>query len=216
MQYGSWGSAIEDGCTSIGSDCSSSTAAGGGLLLSIGYVWRGLGFDVFAAATGDVSSRTFQSPYGGESVNMGRLGGLLAIRGRASVEAGPMRVALAAGPGVAFRMLTGTNNFAAVSGEGTTTVQGPTGPTTVTSVVSSNQRPQLPFYQSYNALALVGDASLEWRSSPSLALALGLVVWVEKPVSPVAIGGGDMGGTVVLISGVDTTLMPYVGLHFGS
>jgi hypothetical protein len=40
-------------------------------------------------------------------------------------------------------------------------------------------------------------------------------VWVEKPTSPDAIDGGDMGGSVVVVGGVDTRLMPYFGLHFG-
>ncbi len=199
----------------MGTGCAASTAVGGGLLLSIGYMWRHFGFDVFGAATGDGGSRSFLSRTGAEqSVSMGRLGGLLAIRARATYEAGPLRGTLAMGPGLAYRVLTGTNNFTSLSGMVTASVPELTG-SVAGNYASANQRPDLPFIQGYHAIAFTGDASIEWRANPSTSLAVGLVVWVEKPTAPVAIGGGDMGGSVVLASGVETTLMPYFGLRFG-
>jgi hypothetical protein len=216
VQSGSWGSVVESECSSVGSDCAASTAVGGGLLLSIGYMWRHFGFDVFGAATGDGGSRSFLSRTGaGQSVSMGRLGGLLAVRARATYDAGPLRGTLALGPGLAYRVLTGTNNFTSLAGMATTTLPNVAGSAALANEAASSQRPDLPFVQGYHALAFTGDASLEWRANPSTSLAVGLVVWIEKPTAPVAIDGGDMGGSVVLASGVETTLMPYFGLHFG-
>lgn len=106
------GSDVESACSSIGSACSASGDVGGALFVSIGYMWKRLGFDVFAGATGDGGSRSFASRASGdESLSMGRLGGLVAIRLRGSVDVGPLRATLAAGPGLAYRMLTGTDDF---------------------------------------------------------------------------------------------------------
>jgi len=86
---------------------------------------------------------------------------------------------------------------------------------TVSDVLIQGHRLNLPFLQTYRAAAFTMDASLEWRATASTTLAVGLILWLDKLAAPVSIDGGDMGGRIVIASGVDSTLMPYFGLHFG-
>lgn len=144
MQLGRSGSEVERRCDAFGPACSAPPALGGGLVVSMGLMWKHFGFDVLGAALFDSAERRVVDRQG---FTVQRLGGLGALRLRASIQSRSFRATLAAGPGAMVRLL---GKSASVGLPDDTA--------------------------SYSSLAFTADLSGQWRIGDSTALALGVMV----------------------------------------
>ncbi|MBX3185757.1 MAG: hypothetical protein KF819_02030 [Labilithrix sp.] len=194
IQIGGSGSQGETRCASLGSQCAADAATGGGFMFSVGYMWKYLGFDVLGASTLDGGERSYV-PHGGvrRSYFVERLGGMAAVRLRAQIQSEDFRGALAIGPGVTFRAVGEAASFPSVPKDGAT----------------------------YGSASFTADLSAQWRIGRPTALALGAMLWVEDAGSEVttvrsriAAQAGES-SEFHLVSGMQASVMPYIGLQFG-
>ena len=188
MQINSAGSESETNCVTLGSQCSASTPLGGGLLFSVGYMWRELGFDVLVGGILDNGSRLYADPSGNaKSYSVARVGGMQAIRVRGSIQSENFRGVVAVGPGLSERIIGIGQGF-----------------------------PSLPKdTSSYVSLAFTIDVSGQWRMGSSTALAAGVMLWVDDSGDGVTTLAAPTAGTFHLVSGTQTFFLPYIGLQFG-
>jgi hypothetical protein len=188
LQLGSSGSESERACDSLGSQCTASPALGGGVFVSAGYQWKYLGFDLLGGGSFDAGGRRYVDPEGAaKSYHVQRLAGLTALRLRAQLQSESFRVALAAGPGVVWRLVGSVDRGVGV--------------------------PDAP--SSYSAIAFTGDVSGQWRLGESTALAIGAMAWLDHAGENVTANGAAARDGFRLVSGPQATLMPYLGLQFG-
>jgi hypothetical protein len=186
LQIGSTGSESERSCESVGSQCSADTASGGGIMFSVGYMWKYVGFDILGGATAEGGERRYYPNRGAqESYTMERIGGIAAVRLRGQIQSENFRATLAFGPGLGFRAVGQTDSFPGVPKDGGT----------------------------YRSGAFTADLSGGWRIGRTTALVLGTMLWIEN-------AGDDVTtyrslGKFHLVSGTQTTLMPYLGFQFG-
>lgn len=201
MLVGSTGSDVETRCSALGSNCSAENENGGGLMFSVGHAWKYIGFDVLGGVSLDGSTRRYVDAHGApHSYAMVRFGGFAAARLRGTIQSDDFRVALAIGPGAAYRLVGKTNEYLSVPSDG----------------------------NHYGSLAFTADVSVQWRMSRTTALALGALVWIEGagdnvkmhetlPNGWMGAANGQLVGTSdrALVSGTQTMLLPYIGLQFG-
>jgi hypothetical protein len=190
-QLGSSGSQSERGCTSLGTKCSANPLEGGGVFVSFGHMWKYVGFDVLGGATADMADRGYVDPSGAShSYGIERLSALAAVRVRGSVQSSWGRATLAAGPGFVYRLVA---------------ISGP-----VAGITSS-----LPTDAStYRSLALTADASVQLRTGRTTALALGVMLWMDR-AGDVTTRRGPVAGEMHMVSGAQASVMPYLGFQFG-
>ena len=201
MALGSSGSDVDKGCGALGSQCNSANEGGGGFMFSTGYTWRYIGFDVLAGASLDGSTRSYVDASGAsKSYAMERVGGFAAVRMRGTLQTNDLRVSLAVGPGAAYRLVGMSSEYLGSPGDG----------------------------NKYGSLALSADLSVSWRLSRTTALSAGAMLWMESAGQDVKMHVGlpsagmppkasDLvaASSRDLVSGVQTMLLPYIGLTFG-
>lgn len=186
IQVGSSGSETERTCGAVGSSCSADSPSGGGFMFSVGYMWKYVGFDILGGATAEGGERRYTSSKGGaESYTVEKVGGLAAMRLRGSIQNESFRGTLAMGPGIAFRVVGQSDSFPGLPKDGGT----------------------------YRSFAFTADLNGQWRMGRSTALVLGTMVWVEDAGDDVTTYRSQ--GKFHLVSGKQTTVMPYLGLQFG-
>ncbi len=188
MQLGSSGNEAERNCASLGSQCTADGASGGGFMFAIGGMWKYVGFDVLGGLSVDGGARSFVDASGApRSYNVSRAGAFAAARLRGSYQTKHVRFMAAAGPGASVRAVGLSKESFGVPHDGNT----------------------------YGSLAFTADVGAQWRMTRSTALAAGAMLWVEDAGQDVKthalLGNGDRH----LVSGVQTMLMPYIGLQFG-
>jgi hypothetical protein len=218
---GGMGTTIETNCSTLGaSTCSTPNAVGGGAFGYIGYTWDPVGFEFMLGAMVDEAKQTATfnatstssstsiapaaDPARTESFQFLRVGGIAAIRARVGFQSGILRGTVSAGPGVSYRLIqmerdaTATSNGQALD-------------------------KYVPGAVGYISPALSADASLQFRLSPTLAIAVGVTFLADNAsiagnnsVSP-SPGHNPLIPTpgYNLATGTQAFLGPFLGMHFG-
>jgi hypothetical protein len=224
FEPGGEGNEIDTGCTRLGAQsCATSAPVGGGLMGWVGWAWNPIGVELFLAGEGDQAtpSATFiggsalQNPLAVgnphvEQFGFARVGGMGAVRVRASLQTDRIRGSLAAGAGFALKdfVFFGRDTKSNSGGENTYTDR--SGHTYLSPAVSL-------------------DGSIALRLSPATAIALGLMMMFETAGSDVQsspngsqyIGGGQAPPAPLptpayhFATGAQTFIGPYLGLQFG-
>ena len=220
FEPGGEGNELDTGCNQLGAEsCATSAPIGGGLMGWVGYEWRPVGVEAFLAGEYDQStpSATFVGATSSlenpltvgqprvEQFGFLRFGGLGAIRARVSAETTRFRFSFAAGFGLSVKDMllerqTATNSNA------------------TNSYVDKDGH-------AYVSPALSGDLSVAFRTSSTLAIAVGAFLWLESagsnltsnPNGQVLLSNGQPLPTPAyhFASGAQVFLGPYVGLQFG-
>jgi hypothetical protein len=215
---------IDTNCTGLAaSKCSSSAPIGGGLMGWFGYAWHPVGVEAFLAGEYDQStpSATFvgattplENPLAVgqprvEQFAFLRLGGIAALRARVSAQTERFRVSLAAGFGISFKDMLLERSATTNSGAQNAYVD--------------------KSGHTYVSPAIATDLSVSLRVNPTLAIAIGGLVWFETAGSNVTsapsanqyLAGGATPATPIptpayhFATGAQTFVGPYLGLQFG-
>jgi PEGA domain len=226
---GGSGNEIETRCNDLGaSSCSTPMPIGGGLFGYLGYSFNPIGFEVMLGGELDqVKPKANFAGYGGpntssnpsltgpprvEQFTFVRTGGVVAVRARVNLEGKYLRGSLAAGPGLSYK-------YAALSERRATSTDG-----------KNLQDVYAPSGQGYASPAVTADASVQWRMTESVALTLGMLLWLESSSFTDVRAPGDLhrymaadGQTPAAIttppyqitSGSQVFLGPYLGMQCG-
>jgi hypothetical protein len=225
---GGEGTELETGCSGLGAtSCETPSPIGGGLFGYVGWTWNPVGFEVMLAATGDQAKQTaaFSSasktgttpltPHD-EKFTFGRIGGLAAVRARATFQGRTVRGTVAGGVGLSYRQLL-MKRFA-----------------TETDGAANRTENYVPDGVSYLSPALTIEGALQLRVSPTVALSLGALLWADNasisgsnsvPASgqstPHALVGTNVPAVLIntpayhLATGPQVFLGPFFGIQFG-
>jgi hypothetical protein len=225
FEPGGEGNELDTGCTQLGaSSCAGSAPIGAGLMGWFGYAWHPVGIEGFLAGEYDQStpSATFlgattplENPIAVsqprvEQFGFLRFGGVAALRARVSVQTERVRFSLAGGFGISVKDMLLERD------------------------TTSNSSSKNTFVDSsghiYVSPALAGDISVALRVSPTMAVALGAVLWFETAGSNLVsnssgkellVGGASNSPAALptpsyhFASGAQTFIGPYIGLQFG-
>ena len=218
------GNELGRGCEELGAaDCTSSIPWGGGFTGHVGIATGWLGYELFLGALGDVQRPSarydgathlaygnplLSNPRREETFVVLRAGVMLAPRVRFVSETDDSRLSLAVGPGLAWRHM-------ALERE-------------VTTDGGQEDRPYFSPATSYVSPALSLEASWQIRSTRTLAIDLGLGVWLETAwgntrsvadAARTAAGSGKVYPLATppyrMASGLQVLVLPTVGLAFG-
>ncbi len=211
-------------CADLGAQsCSGGFPIGGGFMGHAGVMRGRYGFEAMLAALGDFQfpsahfDGAVHEPYGNpllanpprdETFILLRAGGILAARGRYTVDGRKWRESVALGIGLAYHFMTLERQATSVSG--------------------LEDRPYFSPGTSYFSPGLSLDGQLEFRATPTLAFEFGLGIWIEDAWSntksraddnryltgngasmPIATPAYDMA------RGIQFFLMPHFGFAFG-
>ncbi|MGH7281733.1 MAG: hypothetical protein ACRELY_09440 [Polyangiaceae bacterium] len=218
------GNQLQRSCQDLGAaNCSRAMPVGGGFMGHVGTMRGRYGVELMIGALGDFQLPSAQydgvthEPFGNpllakpareETFIILRSGGMLAARGRYTIDGRRWRESIAAGIGLAYRYMALEREATSASG--------------------LEDRPYFPTGTHYFSPALSLDASLQYRTTPTLAFAFGLGIWIEN-------AGGDTrssadygrqlagNGQVAPIAtpayamayGPQVLFLPHIGLAFG-
>ncbi len=214
------GNSLETSCSQIGaSSCSTPPPLGFGLFGYGGYSWDPIGLELFLAAQFDeetpsanyTANSSLGSVVGGppriEQFILPRLGGVAAVRARATLDGKLFRVSFSAGPGLAYKDMFLVRK--ATTQDGTNR----TGKEVSDSV-------------SYVSPALVADLSIHFRLSGATAVSGGIMTLFENAgetqvATQNQVIAGSTGGAPLRTYAYDTAsgaqffVGPYLGIEFG-
>jgi hypothetical protein len=218
---GGMGTELETNCTTLGAgSCSTPNAVGGGAFGYIGYTWDPVGFEFLLggmvdqakqtatfAATPTASTATISpaaDPARTESFSFLRIGGVAAIRARVAFQSHLLRGTLSAGPGVSYRLMQMERDATATS-------------------TGKALDKYVPDPVSYVSPAISADGSLQFRLSPTVAIAVGVTFLADNAsiagnssVAP-APGRNPLIPTpgYNIASGPQVFIGPFLGMQFG-
>jgi len=168
------GNSLETGCSQIGaSTCSTPPPLGVGLFGYGGYSWDPIGLELFLGAMFDeatpsanyTANSALGSVVGGpprvEQFILPRLGGVAAVRARATLDGKTFRLSFSAGPGLAYKDMFLVRK--ATTQDGT-----------------NRQGKEVSEAVSYVSPALVGDVTLHFRLTPGFAFSGGILALFEN------------------------------------
>jgi hypothetical protein len=193
-QVNSAGSESEKNCAALGSGCNADPVVGGGLFLGFGHEWtHHLGFDIQLGFTADTGHRQFTDKNGDkEAYFVDRPGGIQSARFRYSLQSDNFRGTLAIGPGISERVPI------------------------IGSSTESDFTKSFKDASYYVSVGLNVDLSAQWRFTPSTALAVGAMLWIEDAGSDVVTSGfAGTQGDFRVVSGTQAVVYPYIGFVFG-
>jgi hypothetical protein len=229
---GGMGTTLETNCGNLGAaSCSTPNAIGGGAFGFIGYTWDPVGFEFMLGGMADQAKQTATytatpststssilpaaNPARVETFSFLRIGGIAAIRARVAFQTGFIRGSLSAGPGVSYRLMQMERDAAATDNSG-------------------RIDKYVPDPVSYISPAISADASVQFRLSPTVAIAVGLEFWADSAsiagnnsVGPstghALVNPSNSSATPVPIptpgyniaSGSQVLLGPFLGMQFG-
>ncbi len=228
---GGQGTDLETNCNGLGSSsCDTGQPVGGGAFGYVGWTWDPVGFELMLAASADTLSETahftassapvtspLATPPRDEKFTFARVGGLAALRVRASVQGRWVRGTIAGGVGFSYRQLFMKRD--------TTTTDG----THRVDVFSPTENQSI----SYVSPALTLEGALHIRATPTIAIALGIEMWADNadisgsnssaaaPGRFVGAASGPVPPSPVatpayhLASGAQVFLGPFLGMQFG-
>jgi hypothetical protein len=223
FEPGGNGNDVESRCDGLGAaSCAQSSPVGVGLSGWVGYAWHPVGLEVFLAGMYDQSSpsatfdgvpREGQNPLSAslarvEQFTFIRFGGMAALRARVSFQSSRVRGSLAAGFGVSVKNMLFERKAETADGLKNTYVD--------------------KSGHTYVSPALSIDGSVALRLTPSVAIALGALAWIETAGDDVRAAGSKneyIGGNGVaapiptpayrMAQGTQFFLGPYLGMQFG-
>ena len=163
------GTDLETSCSTLGaSSCSTPKPVGGGLFGYVGYTWDPVGFELFVGGEGDTTQQTahfdgsapqFSFLSGDEKFTYVRVGGLAALRVRASASFGPvLRGTIAGGVGFSIKEMFMERS----------------------STAGALHDAYAPSSIQYISPAITAEAALQLRASSTLAFSLGLLLWADN------------------------------------
>jgi hypothetical protein len=221
IEGGGNGNELETRCSGLGAaSCSTPAPLGGGLLGWLGYAWHPVGIELFLyggydqtapSATFDGTAKPGQNPLTAsvprvEQFYFGRVGGLAALRARVSWQSEAIRLSLAAGFGVSYKMMLFERNARTSDGLQNRYVDN----------------------ESYVSPALAIDASVAFRSWGATWIAIGALGMLETAgqdtTAPASknqyIGSAGTAYPIPtpsyhLASSTQFFLGPFVAWHFG-
>ncbi len=229
-QLNSLGTELQTRCPSLGaSSCDTPNPFGFGAYGYVGYTFNPIGFELMLGGSFDSTTQraTFDgntsanpnqnvllaTPARNERFTIDRFGGIGALRVRGTIQGKAWRASLAAGLGIAYRIMAAERKVATADGSNLTErdVYGPGG-------------------FSYFSPAVSVDAAIHWRMSQTTALSLGLMLWGENAGNSVVTQSAQ---NDVLVNTSTKTVLPlftpayhlassgqlfvgpYVGMQFG-
>ncbi len=219
---------VESSCDTLGAtSCDAPTPIGAGLNAFVGYSFNPIGFELFFGGMGDIVSpkATFDGVKGSainpliaapareEKFRFLRGGGLGAIRARVAFQSAKVRVAAAAGVGLAYKTIAMQRTTDATDRSGARNI-------TVSDA------------KGYVSPGISVDLSLQYRVTPAIAIALGAVMWLENAgtsaktqSSDERLGSVDPANPQVpsplatpqydMANGSQVFIGPYLGMQFG-
>jgi hypothetical protein len=224
---GGLGSELETSCNTLGAaSCNTPSPNGGGAFGYVGWTWQPVGFELFGAFTADearqsahfnatgtaASGNPLASPGRDEDFTIGRTGGYLAVRARASTQWEKLRLTAAGGVGVAIKEM-GVQRVA-------TATDGSNGTDKFTAggVV-------------YTGAAISAELAAHYRLTPTMALSLGVEMLADNASMTGSTAVGPQPGHALLTpsgqatriptpqytlaSGPQVFVGPFVGMIFG-
>ncbi|MEO8874140.1 MAG: PEGA domain-containing protein [Polyangiaceae bacterium] len=214
------GNSLESSCSQIGAaSCSTPPPLGVGLFGYGGYSWNPIGLELFLGAMFDeetpsanyTANSALGSVVGGpprvEQFILPRLGGVAAIRARATLDGKVFRVSFSAGPGLAYKEMFLVRK--ATTQDGT-----------------NRQGKEVSDSVSYVSPALVADVAVHLRLSPGFALSGGVLALFENAGTTHVdaqnqVIASSTGGAPLRTFSYDTAtgaqffIGPYLGVEFG-
>lgn len=214
------GNSLETECSQLGaSSCSTPPPLGFGLFGYGGYSWDPIGLELFFGATFDEETPSSQytansslgSAIGGpartEQFILPRLGGVLALRARATLDGKFLRVSFSAGPGIAYKDMFLVRKVQTQDG-------------------TNRQGKEVSDSVSYVSPALVADVAAHFRLSSAFALSGGILMLFENAGTTTVDSQSQVlananGGAPLRTFAYDTAsgtqffIGPYVGVEFG-
>jgi hypothetical protein len=227
---GGEGTDLDTSCGNLGaSGCDSGQAAGGGLFGYVGWTFDPVGFELMVAGEADTASETahFTStganstsplafPPRDETFTFARLGGLTALRVRATLDGRIVRATVAGGVGLSYKKLLMKRDSLTTDGTNRVDVYSPTADTSV----------------AYLSPALTLEGSVQVRVTPTVAFTAGLLMWADNasiwgsnstppPAAPRFLGAASQAPVAIatpayhLATGAQVFLGPFLGMAFG-
>jgi hypothetical protein len=226
---GGMGTDLDTGCSGLGAtSCSTGQPTGGGAFGYVGWTWNPVGFEVFLAGRGDTLQETahftdqgsnaissLATPPRDEKFTTVRVGGMGALRVRASVQTRLIRGTIAGGVGLAYNQLFMERD--------TTTTDG----TDRKDAFSPTKLKGL----GYLSPAITLEGAVQLRVTPTLAVSLGMEVWADNAgsgsntttapdpkrvvVAPNQTPSQLATPSYHLATGPQVFLGPFLGLQFG-
>jgi hypothetical protein len=222
---GGAGTELDTSCSTLGaSSCDTPDPIGGGAFGYVGWTWNPVGFELFliglydqhketAHFTGAVANLPGSMPPRDEAFTFIRAGGGAAIRARASFQNRIVRGTFAGGLGFSYRQMFMERKATATD-------------------ASLGTEHYVPDSVGYVSPAVTAEATVQWRMSPTLALALGLQMWADNASMggsnsvPPKSGEGLANPSTMSFTAIPTPgyhyatgpqvfLLPYLGLQFG-
>jgi hypothetical protein len=214
------GNSLEIGCSQIGaSSCSTPPPLGGGIFGYGGYSWDPIGLEIFLAAQFDeetpsanyTANSALGSVVGGppriEQFILPRLGGVAALRARATLDGKVFRFSFSAGPGIAYKDMFLIRKATTQDGTNRTGKE-------VSDAVS------------YVSPALVADVAVHFRISGGFAFSGGIMTLFENAgetqvATQNQIIASNTGGAPLrtyaydAATGAQFFIGPYLGIEFG-
>ena len=217
------GTELDTNCSTLGAaSCQTASPIGGGGFGYVGYTWDPVGFELMigggydqmqekasftAQARGGSTMLPMSSPGRTETFSFVRVGGLGALRARASFQASWIRGTLAGGVGVSYREVAAKREAKGTDGSDISYVPDPVG---------------------YFSPALSVEAAAQFRVTQTLGISVGVEMWAESasiggknssaggPLQPFDVAQPPPAPYVYhLASGPQVTLGPFLGLQFG-
>jgi hypothetical protein len=227
---GGQGTDLDSNCDGLSaSSCSTGQPIGGGVFGYVGWTWDPVGFELMLAAEGDTLTETAHFTSGGatttsplalpprdEKFTFVRVGGLAALRVRATTPGHIVRGTVAGGLGLSYKRLFAERNTTTTDNTDRVDVFSPTANNSV----------------AYLSPAITAEGAVQVRVTPTIALAAGLLMWADNAStwgsnstpasSPRLVGGGTTAPPAPiptpqyhLATGPQVFLGPFIGVQFG-
>jgi hypothetical protein len=226
---GGEGTDLDTSCGNLGaSTCDTAQPVGGGLYGYVGWTWDPVGFELMLAGSADTveetahftttgpnSSSPLAFPPRDEKFTFARVGGLTAIRVRATLDGRIVRATIAGGVGLSYKKLLMKRDATTTDGTNRSDVFSPTADTSV----------------SYISPAITIEGSAQIRVTPTVAFTAGLLLWADNasmagsnstPASPGRFLGAPNQTPVAiatpayhLATGAQVFIGPFLGMAFG-
>ncbi len=227
LGVGGQGTELETNCDTLGaSSCDTPSPFGGAVFGYLGWTFNPVGFEVMLAGAADQTQQTahfngtggssgalpFSDPARDEKFTFARVGGLAALRVRASTEGRALRATVAGGVGLSYKQMFMVR--------------------TATALDTTNRRDAYsPDSVGYVSPAVTVEGALQIRLTPTIALAVGLEMWADNasiagsnasPPSPgrALVAAGQTPAPIPtpqyhFATGPQVFLLPFLGMQFG-
>lgn len=227
--------AADESCKALGAlTCSTPGPVGAGLFGYVGFTWLPVGVELFLGGLFDSTNQSadypppdpanvsLAGPARTEKYTTIRVGGVAAIRARATLDGRLFRLSFAAGPGISYKRLAFERKTETANGYSERYVPDDG---------ALNPGATEPNNLSYVSPAIVADLTVHYRLTQTTAVSLGLVGWLESAGNDTA-AQADLTRALVsnapgaqpiglrtpryeLASGAQFFLGPQLGMMFG-